>query len=492
MSNVVVIGAGLGGLASAALLASQGHRVAVYEHAPTVGGKLGRLSAEGLTFDTGASLLTMPHVVREVFEATGGWPEELVLQQLSPIARVKFADGTGFDVLPDVEAFCAELEAWTKESGFQWRRFHRRAERIWNATHEPFLENELRGALTLGALALRHPFRLRTVQPWRTLSKFTRARLRDARLRQFVGRYATYTGSDPRMAPAALAAIPYAEHHFGGWYIPGGLHRLADALAARCTELGVDINLNQRVRLVHTERGSVSEIELASGDRLAADIVVANADARQVYENLVPAAAGSAPARRLAKAPRSYSGFVLLLGVRGPRPPDLAHHTVLFAPDSRPEFESLAGGTPVTYPTIYLSAPLDDSVRTDDAFPVFVLVNAPRQDQFDWTANGPRQSIKAAYANEILDLMAERGFDFRNRLSFMEIRTPADLGRDTLSPGGAIYGTSSNGARSAFLRPANRTPIRGLFLVGGSAHPGGGIPIVLRSAQITSRLIGPA
>jgi phytoene dehydrogenase-like protein len=189
---------------------------------------------------------------------------------------------------------------------------------------------------------------------------------------------------------------------------------------------------------------------------------------------------------------------VLLLALRG-RTPGLAHHTVLFPEDYDAEFDAVFGvgrhrgrPVPVAVPTVYVCAPDDPALRPDDdSESWFVLVNAPRHDPaggVDWDAPG----LADRYAAQVLDVMARRGMDVRDRLRWCVPRTPADLARETGSPGGAIYGTSSNGARAAFLRPANASPVPGLYLVGGSAHPGGGLPLVLLSAEITAGLIGSA
>ena len=195
---------------------------------------------------------------------------------------------------------------------------------------------------------------------------------------------------------------------------------------------------------------------------------------------------------------------MLLLALRG-RTPGLAHHTVLFPADYDAEFDAVFGTgryrrpQPVEDPTVYVSAPDDPALRPDDDHEAwFVLVNAPRHVRpgqeraaggrgIDWDAPG----LRDRYADQVLAVMADRGLDVRGRVLWREIRTPADLERDTGSVGGSIYGTSSNGVRAAFLRPANRSPVPGLFLVGGSSHPGGGIPLVGLSAAIVAELIGP-
>lgn len=200
--------------------------------------------------------------------------------------------------------------------------------------------------------------------------------------------------------------------------------------------------------------------------------------------------------RRLRSATPSLSGFVLLLAVKG-RTADLRHHNVWFPADYDAEFDAIFGrdAHPVDDPTVYVCAPDDDRMRPDAHHESwFVLVNAPRHSTtgergtIDWTAPGLAES----YRDRILAVMASRGYDVRDRLLWSKIRTPADLEHDTRAPGGSIYGTSSNGARAAFLRPANVSPVPGLYLVGGSAHPGGGLPLVGMSAEIVAELIGRA
>ena len=327
--------------------------------------------------------------------------------------------------------------------------------------------------------------------------------MRDPRLVTLLDRYATYTGSDPRRAPAALVTVPYVEQVFGAWHINGGIRRLGDALYERGVERGVDYRFNTDVARIRTEAGRVCGVELVDGSRLDADIVVANADATHVYDDLLDPTLSSAraPRRQLARATPSLSGFVMLLAVRG-RTPGLQHHNVWFPANYDAEFDSVFGTgrqhtvMPVDDPTIYVCSPDDPLMRPDaDHESWFVLINAARHGSGapgTGTLNWNEPGLAESYADRVLAVLASRGVEVRDRLLWREILTPAGLEAHTRAPGGAIYGSSSNGARSAFLRPSNRSPVPGLFLVGGSAHPGGGLPLVGLSAGIVADLIGRA
>jgi phytoene desaturase len=482
--RIVVIGAGVGGLAVAARLAACGHEVTVCEQAERVGGKLGLWERDGFRFDTGPSLVTMPHVLTETFAATGA--PALPLEPVEPIAHYRFADGTEFDTTADAEALRHILDtALGAGAGADWARLMARAHRIFDAVREPFLESPLEGLGTLARLSTRVRD-LATVAPHRTLRDLGRAYLRDPRLRMLLDRYATYTGSDPRRAPAALATIPYVEQAFGAWYSPGGLYRIAEALRDSARAAGAHIRTHADVTTIELAGGGVAGVRLATGERLPADTVVANTDALHLYGELLDGQVAVAARRRLARSVPSLSGFVVLLGVRG-KTQGLAHHTVLFPRDYDAEFDAIFGARPrpVPDPTLYVAVPRDPQVAPEGHEAWFILVNAPRQGQVDWT-----DTRTGHYADHLLSLLANRGLDLSGRILFHEPISPADLARRTRAVGGAIYGTSSNSPRAAFLRPSNRGPVPGLYLVGGSSHPGGGLPLVLLSARIVAEMVG--
>ncbi|MEV0358698.1 phytoene desaturase family protein [Nocardia sp. NPDC050697] len=495
MSRVLVVGAGVGGLAAALRLRALGHEVTVLEQAAEIGGKLGVLELDGFRFDTGPSLLTLPHILEETFAAAGtALHDVLELRRLPIAARYRFPDGTELDMPGTLAEIPAALDAALGPGrGAQWSALLRRAEQIWDVTHEPFLESPMGLRTMIGGIAT--PDQVRTVAPWQTLRGLGRRYLDDPRLRFLLDRYATYTGSDPRRAPAALASVPWSEQAFGSWYVSGGLGRIATALRDRLLELGGALETEAEVAEVLTDRsGRVTGVQLADGTRRAADLVVANADAGQVYGKLLRTRQARRARARLRRATPSLSGFALLLALDDP--PPLPHHCVLFAEDYDDEFDSVFGRRgplrPARRPTVYLSAPDDPAVVPGPGTGAwFVLANAPRhapEHDMDWDTPG----LADRYADRLLDLMAERGVDVRGRIRHRAIIHPAELERRTATPGGCIYGSSSNGPRAAFLRPANTAPVPGLYLVGGSAHPGGGLPLVLLSARIVAGLVGPA
>ena len=481
-------------MATAARLSVKGHQVTIVEQSDQVGGKAGAYSRDGFVFDTGPSLITLPAVYRDLFLKTGTSLEDNVdLQPVEPGTSYRWSDGTRV-TLPGVNPAAAATALGDALGGTareDWLALVARAAEIWRITRKPFLESPLTGTRELLALA-KSPRDVRTVAPTTSLRGLGRKYLRDPRLRMLLDRYATYSGSDPRKAPAALSTIPYVEQTFGSWHIGGGVHKLADALAARCEERKVDILLNSDVTRIVLDEGKVRSVELSDGSHLEADIVVSNADASHLYGDLVSGNRADAALRQLRKATPSFSGFVMLLAIKG-RTPDISHHNVWFPADYNAEFDAVFKGRPATDPTIYACVPNDPLMRPDAEHESwFVLINAPRhghgKNEFDWS----QTDFANNYADRMVELLAERGTDLRSRILWRELITPADLEARTRAPGGSIYGTSSNGMRAAFLRPANTSPIEGLYLVGGSSHPGGGLPLVGMSAEIVAETIGRA
>ena len=498
MSKVVVIGAGIGGMSAAARIAKAGHQVEIYEAANFVGGKCRTEWIGRYAFDTGPSLLTLPAVYRDFFLKTGSVMEEVLTQiPVDPAFDYRFADSSSvkFANLSRYQTLQAITSAFGPAAAAEWDQLMKRAEAMWDVSREPFIESELTSIASLfkRVTLLRD---LLVIAPFKTLRDLATEKLTDQRLRYIVDRYATYSGSDPRKAPAVLLSIAFVEEAFGAWHLAGGIGQLAVAIEQRCLDLGVKIHLNSPVSKIVTSKGVAKGITLADGTEIVSDFVVSNSDASLTYQHLISPSEKRAKSERknLAKTESSLAGFSLLLGLR---PADeeekLNHHTILFPADYDAEFEAIfTEKEPVTNPTIYICAPNDPLMVKDPGHESwFVLVNAPRHDEsgkagFDWR----NENFKHNYANKIIDQIEARGIKIRQRLDVLEIRTPLDLQESVMAPGGSIYGTASNSASAAFLRTKNRSPIKNLFCVGGSTHPGGGLPLVGISAEIVANAIG--
>ncbi len=479
ISNVVVVGGGVGGLAAAIRLQAAGHHVTMFERNEVVGGKLATYVRDGYTFDVGPSLVTLPHLLDDVFRVAGTTLDEQVeLIRLDPQFAYHWPHGSSLTLPDGHDDTAAAFDDFAPGSGDQWRAFDARGRRIWDVAERTFFAGPMSNPWSL-ARRMRSPFDLPAIDPMRTLHRSAESFFDDERLVQWAGRYATYSGSSPYAAPATLACIAHIEARFGCWYPIGGLDALRASFERVARDSGVVIETGADVAriLAAPGDGPVSGVELVDGTVVGADIVVANTDAEHLYADLLPDATAL---KRVRRAKRSTSGFVLCLGVRG-LTPGLQHHNVWFSESYRDEYDQLDQGLVADDPTIYacVSSVTDPSQAPDGCENWFLLVNTP-----------PNVDVDAErYGDLVLDRLAGHGVDLRPKVEFRHSMTPADIERRYRSPGGAIYGTSSNGRRAAFVRPANRGARPGLYLVGGSSHPGGGLPLVTTSARIVSDMI---
>ena len=477
MTRTVVIGGGVGGLAIAIRLAAAGHEPLLVERNEVVGGKLATYTRDGYTFDIGPSLVTLPHLFDELFDLAGSpSADRLDLVRLDPQFRYHWRDGPTLTVADDHDETAAAFEEFSAGAGAQWHSFDARGRRIWDVAERTFLAGAMTGPVSL-ARRLRSPFDVTAIDPFRTLHRSAASYFDDDRLVQWAGRYATYSGSSPFRAPATLACIPHIEARFGCWYPLGGLGTIRSALERLARDAGVEIRTSTEVTAVTADEHHVRGVVLDDGTEVDADTVVANTDAEHLYTDLLPDAAAS---RRVRRATRSTSGFAVCAAVRG-LTPGLLHHNVWFSDDERREFEAIGRGELADDPTIYgcVSAVTDRSQAPDGCENWFLLINTPPGAEID----------RKRGTDLVFRRLASHGVALRERIEFVHTMTPDDIAQRYRSPGGAIYGTSSDGMRAAFTRPANRGARAGLYLVGGSSHPGGGLPLVLTSARIVAEMI---
>ena len=497
MAKISVVGAGIGGMSAAARLAKQGHQVTVFENSDQSGGKCRTEWFGDYAFDTGPSLLTLPAVFRDLFLKTGKRIEHVLdISPVDPAFNYNFADGSKvtFPNLSNPKTYLEIEKSFGISASQSWRQIIERSEKMWEASRDSFIESEL---TSIWPLLLRRNLinQINQISPFTSLRSLSEKLNLDPHLKMIIDRYATYTGSDPRSAPAVLLTIAFVESTFGAWHIKGGIGQLSVALEQRCRDLGVDFQFKSLVTKILVERNKVEGVVLSDGKIIKSDLVVSNSDAEYTFNSLIGNEVSSARGerRKLKSATKSLAGFSLLLGLdnKKSKPVDVEHHNVYFPENYDLEFDQIfTQKVPVTDPTIYLCAPKDSSmVKGADKEAWFVLVNAPRHEPesgWDWKDGGQE------YAQKIISKMDDLGLNVTNRLDFMEYRTPADLENYAMAPGGSIYGTSSNSPVSAFLRARNRSKVKGLFCVGGSAHPGGGLPLVGISAEIVAKAIGKA
>ena len=514
--HVTIVGAGIGGLSAAIRLATKGHRVTLLERQPQVGGKMNRVEMNGFCFDTGPSLITMPYVLEDLFRsAQRDLRDYLELVPLDITCRYFYRDGVTLNAWRDHERLAAEFARLNPHDGAAFYRFLEHAKNIYQAAADPFLYHSLGNPLDVLKTFVRYVLRghpnseaqglgvdtstlrsrslavLAALSP-QTLDGSIRGFFEDEHLRQLFDRYATYNGSSPYKVASVYNIIPYVELADGGWYPRGGIYAVAQALERLACELGVAIETSCEVRRVLVERNTARGVVLADGRVLRSDCVIANSDVVTTHRELLsPATRNKWRVRRLERLEPSCSGFVLLLGL-DKQYPQLAHHNIFFSNDYPAEFIDLfERHQPLRNPTIYVCA----TSRTDPTqAPVgqenlFVLVNAPYLTaQSDW------QREAHAYRDRILDLLTKYSqldlSDLREHIVCEAILTPQDFQEKYGANAGSIYGLSSNPRMAPFTRPGNKSEIRNLYFVGGSTHPGGGVPLVLLSGKIVAEMIG--
>ncbi|GAB5409075.1 MAG: phytoene desaturase family protein [Balneolaceae bacterium] len=484
--KISVIGAGIGGLASACLLASKGHEVSVFEKNSSVGGKMNIFKKEGFRFDTGPSLLTMPHLLEELFSECGETlSEHLTLTPLSPICRYNYQDGTLFDCFDDRIRTQKEINRIAPEDSEAYGKFLDYAEAIYSKTADAFIYNPLYDFSDFKNLDL---FSFFGIDAFSKVDERVDSYFKSTFLRKFFKRFTTYNGSSPYLAPATLNVIPYVELNQGGFYVDGGMYKIAETLFWLASSLGVTFYFESLVQQIKINERKVQSIQIGN-TVFESELVIANSDSTETMLNLL--SENSISKRKKSKIKSiepSCSGFVLLLGIDRTYD-NLVHHNIFFSEDYRIEFEQIFEQKVMPDdPTIYVANTSfsNPSHAPKDGSNLFILVNAPYlSTEYNWDEKVDE------YADKIIKELDKRGLKgLSEHIQMKKIITPKDFYSKYLSNKGSIYGTSSNNKFAAFLRPRNKSrEIDGLYFVGGSTHPGGGIPLVVQSAFNAVELI---
>lgn len=435
MADVVVIGAGLGGLAAAVRLAKLGHQVTVCERSDRIGGALGSLEADGFRWDTGAAWTTLPAALRDLFRKSGRPLEQVAdLISVDAVRRHRFADQTELD-LPVLDR-SEQLRAWRGLAGErvaqQWTALVDSYADVWDVIRRTSLD---RVPPAWHAAATK-----RLLKPRQSLVKVAKRKLDDENARAAFTYYASVYRSDPDRTPGYVGVAAYVERTFGYWTFDGGFAVLVEAFAKRLAERKVEVRLNTEVAGVETSGGAVRGVRLTDGTLISAEVVVSDVDPRVLYEELVSDSRADGVRKQLRKTHDAQSTYVVHLGLRDPVP-DLPFETVLH-------------GDPVVVVRNAGTAPAGHRAWS-------VLVHGyPTEDA--------------------LDLLVARGIDIRDHV----VSRQASESWQT--------GVAWEGDRTARRRAGNVSPVKGLYCVGAGAHPGGGVPSTTLGAALVASAVGKA
>jgi 1-hydroxycarotenoid 3,4-desaturase len=486
--TAIVVGGGVGGLTAAALLAARGVRVTLLERAGRVGGKLCDVEVGGQWIDSGPTVLTKRSIFETVFrEAGDDFADHICLKPLDVLARHAWSDGTQLDLFADERRSIDAIRTFAGAPAAEgYRRFSAEAKRTFETLDAPFMQTGKTSLpIMLARIAARGVSGLRdmsALQPyaslWRELGRY----FDDPRLRQLFARYATYCGGSPFQAPATLMLVAHLEQQ-GVWQVEGGMQRLAEALGALATRAGATLTLRSAVDQVLIEQGRAVGVRLDTGRILKADAVIFNGDVAAL-KGLTSATATTAraPVPRRALGPRSLSAMTVSV-VADTAGLDLAHHTVCFGDDYRAEFDAIfKRETICERPTVYVCAP--DHTNAGAPQRLFCLVNAP--------ANGDDHIATPQEIDQwqlrIFAHLQRCGLTVTPRTASV-VSTPSDFHRRFPATGGALYGPAPHTVLSAFWRAGSRTRIPGLYLAGGSLHPGPGLPMAAQSGRLAAQCL---
>ena len=488
--KVGVIGSGLAGLAAACTLAARGHQVEVFEKNEWLGGKAAQLTGNGFRFDMGPTILIQPSVLRKVFEEANCKLEDYIpMVRLDPQWRCFFEDGSRIDLTDNAEKMSATLDAIWPKMGAGYLKFLEQSEQLHSISDRFFFWRsigsmrdtmDVKGAFDLKVL--RDVMRMRL---GKSVAGVIRENIPDPNVAQMLDHFVQYVGSSPDASPAILCAIGHMQMEEGIWYPMGGTRAVPEGLVKLGTQLGVVFHTSTDVAKITSDRGKVAGITTTDGVSHAFDAVVSNSDAVRTHRELI----GGSVAREF-EHKRGYepacSGVVLYLGLNK-RYDHLAHHDFVFSRDPHEEFHAIYElGIPAPDPTCYLAATAlsDPASAPAGGEALYVLVHTPylRPDH-DWKKMFP------AYRQVILNKLKRTAgmTDIEDRIVFEAALTPQDIHDRYRVLNGAIYGISSHGLFNGAFKPANRSrELRGLYLAGGAAHPGPGMPMVMMSGWIAA------
>lgn len=489
--SVGVIGGGLAGLAAACTLAARGHKVTLLEKNEWVGGKAAVHHENGFRFDMGPTILTLPSVLHRIFrEANRNLEDYMHLVALDPQWRCFFEDGGVLDLVTDIAKMRSNLETFSPKAniGEGYERFMQISKRLHEVSNKFFFWRSVGGisdTMEVGgafsATVLKDVLSLRMGT---TVAGLVRSCVPDERAAQMIDHFTQYVGSSPEASPAVLCGIAHMQTQEGVWYPIGGTRAVPQALAKLAGELGVEIRTQADVASIDTDGKSVQGVTTTDGQQYKFDAIVSNCDAVRTHRELLKGTPSEKRFEKRRKYEPACSGVVLYLGLKE-RYEHLLHHNFVFSKDPHEEFDYIyRQGKPAPDPTAYVCAPAstEPQVAPEGGEALYVLVHTPylRPDH-DWSKMFPE------YREVILDKLERTAGmkGIRDRIVMENSLTPEGIHKRYRVLNGAIYGLASHGRFLGAFKPANRSrDLSGLYLAGGAAHPGPGMPMVMMSGWI--------
>ncbi len=484
--KAVIVGSGIAGLAASIRLVAQGYKVHVYEKSDTPGGKLGFFSEKGYQFDTGPSLFTQPHQLEALLALVGEKLSDYFTYHKMPVScHYFYEDGTFIEASADPDLFAKEAHEKTGEPVSSIKNYLAASEKLYTRMGQVFLNHSLHKISTLFKIPLLSAlgaFKLPYIT--RSMHKHNERSFKSKKLVQLFNRYATYNGSNPYVAPSMLTLIAHLEHNEGSFYPSGGMISITNTLVAVAKKIGVQFYFNSPVQKITTSNNKVTGV-VVNDVEVDADLVVSNADVYFTYLNLL---AAPNKAQKILEQERSSSALIFYWGIKKDFP-NLSLHNIFFTENYEAEFAHLFDvKIPFSDPTVYvnITSVCEPGIQAPAGKQNwFVMVNVPANTGQDWAA------ITASVKKEVLAKLERMlGEPIEPLIETEKILDPLLIEANTASYQGSLYGTSSNAPMAAFLRHPNFSKdYKGLYFVGGSVHPGGGIPLCLKSAEIMSNLV---
>lgn len=484
-SKAIVIGTGVGGLAIAIRLALKGYQVEVFEKNSYPGGKLSAFEKDGFRFDAGPSLFTQPQNIEELFSLAGEPIEKYFSYQQVPIANKYFYEnGKQVKAYTDAEDFAKEMKLLLNEDPQVVLNYLQQSKKLYENIGILFLEHSLHRAKTwFHSRVFKALSTVKLSYLFQSLHQYNSSKFSSPEAVQLFNRFATYNGSSPYKTPAMLSLIPHLEQNEGTFYPTGGMISITNALYQLALKKGVKFHFDSPVQRIIHDNGNVSGVEV-NEQIYSAKIIVSNADVYFTYKNLL---ANPLMAKKVLKQERSSSAVIFYWGIKK-KFPQLELHNIFFSKEYKNEFEYIfKEGKLSSDPTVYINitSKMQANQSPEGKENWFVMVNAPANKGQNW-----EELKKVLRENILLKLSRMLGEDIGAQIETEHTLDPIMIEQQTASYMGSLYGTSSNSKFAAFLRHANFTSsIKGLYFCGGSVHPGGGIPLCLKSAKIVSDLI---